>query len=433
MTEEHYTTTIRNYLSRVEVRVGGVSQRKTDLGGGLYEISLHTQGSAITWGQATFPLLKTDKFGADLTANNSWLDKDMAEITAGAGNELETAGRIYRYVRDHFTCTPQVGIIMSNTLKTIYKNKSGSEAELNLLLTAMLFHEKLNAYPAVLSTRPNGFIDMLLPQLYQLNYVICKVQCGSLVYNLDASDPNIGFGQLPLPCYNGYDVPVAPGVFRPEVLSADSVTEIKKVIVYVTNGDKGGLEGTVQYFPGLAEAADIRKQMKEQDGEKKFREQLRTGLALDETISDVEIDSLRSPDEPLSISYSCRLAADSNSDVFYFTPMLQDRILANPFKDAWRRYPVEMPYARDVNYILTMDIPSGFKVEELPKSAKEVLNDNGGFFEYIISQDGDQIHFRIRIRLMKANFQPQEYDMLRAFFADIVEKESEQIVLKKKK
>jgi hypothetical protein len=178
---------------------------------------------------------------------------------------------------------------------------------------------------------------------------------------------------------------------------------------------------------------EIRKKTKGQDGEKKFWDQLRSGLTAEETVTDLEMDSVRLPDEPLVINYSYHVAIDSSADIFYFTPILVDRIAENPFKEAQRIYPVEMPFSRDLNYILTMDIPSGYMVEELPKSGKILLNNNGGFFEYILTKDGEQIHFRTRIRLAKANFQPQEYEALREFFANIVKKESEQIVFKKKK
>jgi hypothetical protein len=386
-----------------------------------------------SWLQLDRQLLKNDHFGEDLTSTNSWLDKDMEGITAGAVDDAGKARKIYAYVRDHFTRNPNPGYMMTSTLKAVYKARSGSAAELNLLLTAMLIHEKLDAFPVVLSTRSNGFINELMPQGSALNYTVCKLRYGALSYYLDASDPDLRFGQLPLECYNGYDVVVDTAVRYPEAdLSADSVTEQKKVVVFLSNGDKGGLDGTVQSFPGTAESVEIRKKMKEQDGEKKFRDQLRNGLTAGERVSDLEIDSLRLPDEPLVINYSCHVAMDSGLDILYFAPMLADRLTENPFKDALRIYPVEMPYARDMNYILTMDIPSGYEVEEMPKSQKVLLND-GGYFEYILTQDGDQIHFRTRTRLVRANYQPQEYAELREFFAAIVKKEGEQIVFKKKK
>jgi len=399
MKVEPFTTTVNNYLARVDVRISGL---QTFRNANVYDPSTRR---TFAWNES---------------------------IKVGAQDDLTKARRIYANVRDNFACNTRPGCLMTNTLKSVYMARGGSIAELNLLLTAMLDHEKLRASPVVLSTRSNGFINELMPQATQLNYVVCKLQLGGESYYLDASDRNLSFGQLPLECYNGYDVVVDTTVNPLEnALSADSVTEKKKIVVYLTNGDHGGLDGSVQSYPGIAEAAEIRKKMKEQGGEKNFREELAGGLA-DQTISDFEIDSLKMPDEPLVISYSSYLASDSTAERFYFTPMLVGRMAVNPFREAERTYPVEMPYARDENYILTMDIPRGYAVDELPKSVKVALDD-GGYFEYVLSADGDQIHFRTRIRLVKANYEPQDYTSLRAFFANIVSKENEQIVFKKKK
>ena len=103
----------------------------------------------------------------------------------------------------------------------------------------------------------------------------------------------------------------------------------------------------------------------------------------------------------------------------------------NPFKSAERSYPVEMPYCIDETYVLNMEIPEGYKVDELPKSARVSLNGNEGMFEYLIQQNNDVIQMRCRTKLNKANFEPEDYETLRNFFSFIVEKESEQIVFKK--
>jgi hypothetical protein len=52
-------------------------------------------------------------------------------------------------------------------------------------------------------------------------------------------------------------------------------------------------------------------------------------------------------------------------------------------------------------------------------------------FEYLIQQSGDNIQLRCRTKLNKANFDPEDYEILRNFFSFIVEKEGEQIVFKK--
>ena len=121
-------------------------------------------------------------------------------------------------------------------------------------------------------------------------------------------------------------------------------------------------------------------------------------------------------------------------DIIYMNPMFGEGYKENPFKSAERFYPVEMPYTMDETFNLQMEVPKGYVVDELPKSMMVKLNDQDeGLFEYRISQSGDNISFRSRIRLIRANFLPDEYEMLREFFNLVVKKQSEQIVFKKKK
>jgi hypothetical protein len=73
-------------------------------------------------------------------------------------------------------------------------------------------------------------------------------------------------------------------------------------------------------------------------------------------------------------------------------------------------------------------------VDELPKPLIVKLNEqDDGMFEYRISQSGDNISLRSRIRFKRSFFMPDEYETLREFFNLIVSKQAEQIVFKKKK
>jgi hypothetical protein len=111
--------------------------------------------------------------------------------------------------------------------------------------------------------------------------------------------------------------------------------------------------------------------------------------------------------------------------------MLGEGYKENPFKAAERQYPVEIPFAIDETYTLNMEVPKGYMVDELPKSAKVLFNTDEGFFEYLIAKDAERVQFRARIKLNKANFKPEDYATLRDFFSFVVKKESEQIVFKK--
>jgi hypothetical protein len=70
-------------------------------------------------------------------------------------------------------------------------------------------------------------------------------------------------------------------------------------------------------------------------------------------------------------------------------------------------------------------------VEEMPKSAKVAYNGDQGSFEYLVAHQDNMLQLRCRIKLNRAYFSSDDYASLRDFYAFIVKKESEQIVLKK--
>lgn len=421
MKEEPFTTTVDNYVSKIEFQLSGFQYP-----GGIYHDMMGN------WFKLSEELLDEEDFGVDLAKGNSWMNDDLKTITKGSGSDLEKAQKIYAYVRDNFTCSSHGNLYLSNPLKTVYKNKSGNEADLNLLLTAMLVHAGLNADPIILSTRNNGFTHPFYPLLTRYNYVISQVTIDSVNYRLDASEPWVGFGQLPKRCYNGTGRVVNKEKPFIANLSADSLLEGNVTLAIIGNDEKGGLTARIQNKPGYQESEDLRQDVKEH-GQQAYLKKLQTAYSGDATVANLEIDSALQPDQPLNVAYDVHLTPDPSSDQYYFNPILAGGFKENPFKAAVRTYPVEMPYAMDETYTMMMDIPAGYVVDELPKSAKVSYNTDEGFFEYLMIKSDQQIQFRTRIKLKKANYTPEDYGTLRDFFAYIVKKQGEQIVFKKKK
>jgi len=419
--EERYTTTIGNYLSKIEFQLSRYafpnSMPKDQMG---------------NWFSLSAGLMKDEDFGADLGNNNGWMDDEMKNITKGAASPLDQAKKIYAYIRDNFTCTSHDDLYTSNPIKTTFKNRNGNEADLNLLLLAMLKHDHLTADPVILSTRSNGFTNEIYPLRSRFNYVIVKLDIDSMTWFLDASQPWEGFGHLPEYCYNGHARVINPESPTPIYFDADALLEKSLTTVFMANEEgKGLLSGRVTSVKSYIESSDIRERVRDK-GEKEFFKAVQTAFPGEWEVSNTSIDSLKIIDDPVTVSYDVHLKADGE-DILYFNPMLSEGYKENPFKAAERVYPVEMPYGFDETYVLNMEIPTGYVVDELPKSTKVTFNADEGFFEYLIVKDDNGIQFRSRIQLKKANFKPEDYATLRDFFAYIVKKQSEQIVFKKKK
>ena len=416
--EESYTSTIKNHIARIEFQLAELRPpyvRKNIMG---------------NWQTTCAELLKDENFGYSLNRDNGWLSDVVKEAAKNGANDIEKARNIFSYVRDNITCTGHGYKYLENPLKTVLKNRNGNEAEVNLLLTAMLQKAGLSASPVMLSTRSHGLVYQMYPLLDRFNYVIARVTINGADYYLDASEPRLGFGRLKSDAYNGH-ARVINDEATPLEFVADSLLERKFTSIIIINDEKGNLTGAMKQEPGYYESYNLRNRIKEKGKEQLFND-FKKGFNADIEITESEIDSLNIYEQPLGIHYNFNLPSEK-ADILYFNPMFSEGMKENLFKSAVRAYPVEMPYTVDETYLLRLDVPEGYVIDELPKQIILKLNEEGdGSFEYRLSESGGTISLLSRIRLKRANFLPEEYDMLREFFNIIVKKHSEQIVFKKK-
>lgn len=417
--EESYTSTIKNHIARIEFQLAE------------YRRPFVPKNVMGTWSQACDDLLKREDFGFALNRDNGWLNDAVKEAVGTTSSELQKAKNIFAYVRDHIVCTSYGNILLQKSLKNVLKERNGSEAEINLLLTAMLLKAGYTAEPVMLSTRSHGYAYATYPLMDRFNYVISRLNLSGTYYYLDASKPRIGFGMLGTESYNGHARVINESATPVELIS-DSLTEKKLTSVFIINNEKGNLSGTVQQTPGYYESYSLRNRIKDKGKDQLF-DDIKKGFNAEVEIKNSVIDSLDSYEEPLRIKYDFEVTSD-NGDIVYFNPMLSEAWKENPFKSAVRTYPVEMPYTIDETYLLRLNIPKGYVIDELPKQVMIKLNEeDDGIFEFRLSESGGIISLRSRIRLKRAYYQPEEYKLLREFFNLIVKKHNEQIVFKKKK
>ncbi|MGZ8523999.1 MAG: DUF3857 domain-containing protein [Chitinophagaceae bacterium] len=416
--EESYTSTVNNHLARIQFQLAELRD------------PFVPKKIMASWEEASTELLKDEYFGYSLNRDNGWLNDVMDEATRKAPTGLEKARNIFAYIRDNMTCTDFNRIRLERPLKNVLKAKSGSEAEINLLLTAMLLKAGLLADPVILSTRSHGYTYALYPMMDRFNYVISRLSIDGKYYYLDASRPRMGFGRLGYETYNGH-ARVINETATPVNLSADSLLEGKLTSVFIINDENGNLTGSVQQAPGYYESYNLRNKIKDKGKEQLFND-IRKAFNAEVEIAEPAIDSLDKYDYPLAIRYNFAIKTD-NEDILYFNPMFGEAWKENPFKSAERTYPVEMLYAIDQTYLLRLDVPKGYVIDELPKQLMVKLNENeDGLFEYRLSESNGSISLRSRLRIKRTYFMPDEYEMLREFFNLVVKKHSEQIVFKKK-
>ncbi len=416
--EESFTSTLDNHIAKIEFQL---AEKRDPL---VYQ---KIMGS---WPDATKQLLEDEDFGTVLGKDNNWLGETIQSVTLPGDSKEEKARKIYSFVRDNFICSSRGSIYPKQSMRDVLKKRNGTVAELNMLLVCLLRKADITADPVLMSTRGNSAMYSMYPIMDRVNYVIAQVTLDDKSYYLDASEPYYGFGKLDYTCYNGH-ARVVNKLADPLHFSADSLYEKKLTSMFFIYDKANGFKGTLQQNLGQFESAMIRGKVKNKGRDQVFAD-IKKEYTADTELSEEKIDSLSNYDQPLGIKYDLTLKG-FDEDIIYFSPLFAEGYKTNPFKSAERFYPVEMPYCMDETFLLRMDIPEGYKIDELPKSMMLKLNEEGdGVFEYRIAASGDAISLRSRLTIKRTYFSPDEYEMLREFFNVVVKKQNEQIVFKKK-
>lgn len=419
--EEPFTSTVDNHTSKIQFQLATVQYPNQN-----------TEQIMSTWEKTMSYLMDNDDFGSTLKQNNNWLDDDLKIITAGSSTPEEKARKIYKYIKNNFTSTGRTGLFLTDNLKTVYKNRRGSVAEINLLLISMLLHEKIKACPLILSTKSHGFTNELYPILEKYNYVVCFAEIDENEVLLDASIPSLAFGQLHWTCYNGHCRIVDPKNPSPILLNSDSLRERKVTLINIDNGEKNEWGGNFSASFGLFESMNVKAQIAEK-GEEDYFKQIRSAFTYDIDIHNTGIDSLKKDGEPVVVRYEFSIPFNKDEDLVYFNPLMGTGYKSNPFSSADRRYPVEMPFAINEVIYVNVTAPKGYIIDEFPKSVKVNFNEDEGFFEYRLLKVSDElIQMRSWLKLDRANFDADEYQVLREFYALVVKKQSELVVFKKR-
>ena len=416
--EESYTRSVKNHIARLELLL--MTQRDP----------LQFHNYTTSWLEVMKDLNQSESFGQKLNTNNNWLGDELKPLYSKAGDQLEKARSIYAYVRDQYAHTGNSGIYMTENLKSVFKAKKGTTAEVNLLLTAMLRYAGIDANPVVLSTSEHGYAFDYTPMISSMNYVIVQADIQGQRFFLDASKTRMGFNRLPVNCYNGNgrvaDATALSILFTPDSLKE---TEIDQYFIFADS--TGKWEGNVKKKLGYYKSYALRNKIAT-SGIDDYLKEVKKNYPENIVVSDLELEALENLDAPMNVNYN--IAIDVKDEkIIYLNPTFNEGFKANPFSVENRSYPVEMPYMMSETIVSTIQVPPGYVVDEIPKQARVLLDDSGqNYFEYLISVSGNVISFRNTLKLTKTLFMPEEYTSLRVFFAEIIKKQKEQIVLKRK-
>ncbi|MFC6996683.1 DUF3857 domain-containing protein [Rufibacter roseus] len=383
---------------------------------------------ASNWDGFVKEMLKEEQFGGQL-ARGSFL-KNMAEgLHLNNTDSLARVKAVLAYVQRQLKWNGEYRLY-SKSIKTAHEKRTGSVADINLLLVALLREVAIDAHPMLISTRQHGRPLTNLPMLSKFNYVIAHVKIGKNSYLLDATEPSVPFGMLPYRCLNGqgWVVSQPSGEWVPLKNQERDVQVVMAQLEVKPTGEMlGTVEETLRGIPALQMRSSIMAKGKE-NFMKGFSDKGQEWLR-----QEVEMKNLENLEEPLKTNYKLSKAGELQPlQLMYLSPMLHHATAENPFKVAERNYPIDFATPSDKVYIFNFTLPEGYEIEEMPKEVNLSLADNSVRFSYMAQMMDGKLRVMSRLNINKEVFGPEEYASLRELYNQLVAKHSEKIVLRKK-
>jgi hypothetical protein len=315
--DEPYMSSAKDYLQRIIFQLSSINFAHVE--------TFSSYNSS--WWSLIDNLLADEDFGDQFDKNIlhlSALDDSLKNVTG----DFKKMKFIYDYIRQHISWNGNESIFAPDNLKSAWNNKSGSNAEINLILLGLLKKAGLDAYPLLVSTRDNGEVNKLYPFLQQFNNVMACVFIDTKQYILNAADKYNPAWLIPFDVINteGLLIDNKKGGWRKLNDDSDFYKNTVSIIAKITSAGIMNGDATVSSF---GYSKNIRVKNWEED-KASFKNYFSEPFA-DITVQKTEVENEDADSMPLVQKIKFSVRVNTSGDYKYFPVNLFQGFGNNPF------------------------------------------------------------------------------------------------------
>jgi len=419
--EEDFMTARSNFISGIDYELSEIKQFDG-------RIIKYTK----TWKDVDKELNQDEDFGLQIKKGRNVWESKVAAIAGSEQDPLKKASLVHVLIKDWFVWNDTYGKYSESGLKKAFEARKGNVGDINLSLIAALQEAGLTASPVILATREAGLPNQLYPIISEFNYVVAYLELGGEKFLLDATEPLLPFGVLPERCLNGKGRLI--GKKEEESTWVDIIPreKQKRQIALTLKLDGKKFEGNMTVRSFGYEAFDKRSAIRSAGSVEKHKEKLELNSE-DFTILNYEIENLEDLSQPLVEQFQVETSLDSSDpNTLYLNPFFVGRWKKNPFISGQRLYPVDFGAPMETTFLLNLEYPDAYEVDEIPQSTALVLPQNGGRYLFNVTNPSNKISMTSVISLSKVVYSSAEYHNLKELFSRIIDTHQSQIVFKKR-
>lgn len=387
---EKFVRNDRNFRTKISAELNS-----TNFG----ELKLYSS----SWDQIAKRLYDSDDFGGEIKRTKLARENIPAGVSE-MKTDLEKANAIFSYVQKTFRWNKDKGVYTEDGIKKLLETKTGNAAEINLFLVMMLREAGLKADPLIISTVENGLINMVSPNISNMNFVLAAIDIDKQLHIYDATSKQSSLDEIPLKNWNQYGILVT----KDKALQIQ-MSNVKSSNTYLTANakinDDGSISGT--YSDKDTGAYAMYAKDNYDDNAEKYKKQYKENFSMDFT--DINSKVLENGDFESTMKFSSSNLIDRVGKKMIINPMLFLSKNSNEFDQTEvRKYPIDFgsPITRTKKVIL--EIPEGYKIEEMPKEKRIVTEDKEIAYTYSVEQKGNILEVTTTTKIGSSDY-PKEY------------------------
>ncbi|WP_177175332.1 DUF3857 domain-containing protein [Chryseobacterium taichungense] len=388
-----------------------------------YSTKYFSYDSAESWSKVADRLNNSDEFGAFLKNN---VKDILPENIKTFYDPLERANKIFDFVKYNYKWNKKDGIITSQKLRQLTKTKSGSAADINLLLVMLLRYAGLEANPLLISTVDNGILNIFSPNPGNLNMVLASVKINNQFYFYDATSFASKVNILPRRDWNDFGILIegAKGID----LSFSNTNTSKKDLIIKANLDIENSEiiGTFTQNENGLYAIESYDEFDENNDKynQSFKTEFNTNMK--------EVQS--------RLDDNGNFKSEMKFSTSNFIDVVGNKIILNPLlflnsgnevfdqKDE-RKNQIDFISAFTREKKVEIEIPEGYKVTDLPKPKKIRTDDKEITYLYKVEFTNNKLSVISKVEVASQNYPKEYYTFFKQIWRIITESENQVISL----
>jgi hypothetical protein len=271
-------------------------------------------------------------------------------------------------------------------------------------------------------------IDPVFPSAGQFNHVLAVVVAENKTYMMDMGDPQKPFHLIAFECLSnvGWALTEKEAIW----ININAEATQKQYAFQLNMNEQGILDGWAMF--NASDYFGWEDRLEYREGKLPWKTMLETRLP-GVTIDSVTVEGKETADANFKakVHLHAEEALQPTDQGFLVPAILMAIFTKNPFEKEKRDLPVHLGFPLKERYNLSLKLPAGWKLDEVPAPIQIALPEQQGKIVFNAKQVDQTVNASFLLELKKVEFSPEEYQALRNLIIKYFECQQQMLVIKK--